>query len=362
MGLPGAGKTTVKKDRMSKEFFVNVEPDQLKRFHRHFSSSMSEETDTEVHRWSVRRAVDAFEDALNDRRRPNVLFDSSGSNSQWLARRLETARHAGYQTELLWVDVPVEIALWRNRNRAKSKGQWCPECIIMEKSEVMRSSFEELRDTANAASRIQNWDPEGDELKQAKQDLYLYPAPRTRAATVHPSDPTYGEAPPGARSPSPTRTSQRTIRIGPWKRSDDVMKAKSARLKWMDETYRGNREKFVLEEVLAGREVLLERNMFPYLLPPGMEHWTIWARKAMDHAELCQFIKAWLNARKPHNVIAWNYDDNRQMRTIDVWHVHIYFQGADGELPKFCISSASDAAPGAKPKGFCISGRSPCSV
>eukprot|EP00913_Durusdinium_trenchii_P025802 g24216.t1 len=86
-----------------------------------------------------------------------------------------------------------------------------------------------------------------------------------------------------------------------------------------------------------------------------MEHWTIWARKAMDHAELCQFIKAWLNARKPHNVIAWNYDDNRQMRTIDVWHVHIYFQGADGELPKFCISSASDAAPGAKPKGFCIS-------
>eukprot|EP00913_Durusdinium_trenchii_P025803 g24217.t1 len=104
----------------SLEVRVNVEPDQLKRFHRHFSSSMSE---------------DASWLSTHGTLRPNVLFDSSGSNSQWLARRLETARHAGYQTELLWVDVPVEIALWRNRNRAKSKGQWCPECIIMEKSE-----------------------------------------------------------------------------------------------------------------------------------------------------------------------------------------------------------------------------------
>ncbi|CAE7252854.1 unnamed protein product [Symbiodinium pilosum] len=327
MGLPGAGKSTVKRDRMSSEIFVNVEPDQLKRYHKNFSSDMGEDTDTEVHRWSVRRAVDAFEDAVNDSRRRNVLFDSSGSNSQWLARRLETARDAGYQTQLLWVDVPVEIALLRNRDRAKSRGQWCPENIIMDKAKVMQSSFEELRNTVDVAERLQNWDPSGDELHRAQEDLYLYPAPRSRA-TVRPGEPSYGEAPPGARPPSATPSSRRTIRIGPWKRNDEVMKAKSARLKWMDETYRGDREKFVLEEVLAGRDIFLERNMFPYALPPGMEHWTIWARNSMDHEALCQYIEGWLNARKPHNVTAWNYDDNRQMRTIDVWHVHVYFQGA----------------------------------
>ncbi|CAJ1415995.1 unnamed protein product [Effrenium voratum] len=359
MGLPGAGKTTVKKDRMRKEFFVNVEPDQLKRFHKQFSDAMGEDTDTEVHRWSVRRAVDAFEEAVHDPRRPNVLFDSSGSNSQWLARRLETARCAGYWTELLWVDVPMEIALLRNRERARSHGQWCPERIIMEKAKVMKGSFEELRSAADEANQLQNWDPAGDELERARRDLYLYPAPRTRAGTVRPSDSAYGQAPPGARSPSPTPGSRRTIQIGPWKRSDEVMKAKSKRLEWMDETYRGNREKYVLEEVLAGREVLLERNMFPYMLPPGMEHWTIWARTAMEHAQLCDYIKAWLDARKPHNVIAWNYDDNRQMRTIDIWHVHIYFRGADGELPTFHTALKGHRAE----KGFRpISGRSPCSV
>ncbi|CAE8608609.1 unnamed protein product [Polarella glacialis] len=64
MGLPGAGKTTVKRKRQKKEYFVDVEPDQLKRYHPQFSSDMDEDTDIEVHRWSVRRAVDAFEDAL----------------------------------------------------------------------------------------------------------------------------------------------------------------------------------------------------------------------------------------------------------------------------------------------------------
>mmetsp|Transcript_46195 Transcript_46195/g.86184 ORF Transcript_46195/g.86184 Transcript_46195/m.86184 type:complete len:444 (+) Transcript_46195:53-1384(+) len=359
MGLPGAGKSTVKRDRMREEFFVNVEPDQLKRFHKDYSSNMSKETDTEVHRWSVRRAVDAFEDALKDPRRRNVLFDSSGSNSLWLARRLETARDAGYQTQLLWVDVPVEIALLRNRDREKLCGQWCPENIIMDKAKVMHESFEELRSTVDVAERLKNWDPNGEELTRAKRDLYLYPAPRCRG-TIRPGDAGYGEAPPGARPPSPTPNSRRTIEIGPWKRNDDVMKAKSARLKWMDDTYKGNREKYVLEEVLAGRETLLERNMFPYALPPGMEHWTIWSRTVMEHAALCQYIQGWLNARRPHNVAAWNYDDNRQMRTIDVWHVHVYFQGADGEPPKFCTNHTGDQL---KDKTFrTLSARSPCSV
>lgn len=341
MGLPGAGKSTVKRDRLLRDGqFVNVEPDQLKRFHKRYSDSMSEETDTEVHRWSVRRAVDAFEDALQDRRRKDIIFDSSGSNSDWLAARIESAREAGYRVELLWVDVPLEIALLRNRDRACLNGQWCPENIIMDKAKVMRRSFEELQHLADTAERLKNWDPESDELKRAQLDIYNYPAPRSRAMTVRPGDEGYAEPPEGARSPSPSEGSRRTIEIGPWKRSDEVLEKKNKRLQWIDDTYKGNRERFVLEEVLAGREIYLEKNMFPYHLPPGMEHWTIWSRHFMDHAELCEYIDSWLAARTPHNVVAWNYDDNMGSRTIDIWHVHIYFQGEGGELPRFCMRSS----------------------
>lgn len=359
MGLPGAGKTTVKRRRMHRGD-VDIEPDRFKHRHPRFSHDMGEETDEEVHRWSVRRAADAFEDALADPSKPNLVFDSSGSNARWLGRRIAAARDAGYVTELLWVDVPVEIALFRNRDRA-AMGQWCPERVIMDKAEVMEASFEDLRKEADSTERLQNWSERGGELERAKWDLYLYPAPRTRPASLRPGQTGYGEAPPGARSPSPTRDSTRTIRIGPWKRNDEVARRKNARLSWMDRTYRGNRERFVMEQVLRRRDVLVEPNKFPYFLPPDIEHWTIWSRRTFNHRELCEYIEGWLAARKPHNVVAWNYDDNRGRRTIDVWHVHIYFKGAGGQRPT--IGNCSSLRKSSTPAPFrAASNRSPCSV
>jgi len=335
MGLPGAGKTTIKRRRIRRGM-MDIEPDRFKCRHPKFSLDMGEETDEEVHRWSVRRAADAFDDVIADPRKPDFVFDSSGSNARWLGRRIAAARDAGYTTELLWVDVPVEVALLRNRNRAVEQGgQWCPERIIMDKADVMEASFEELRREADSMERLQNWSDRDRELEDAKWDLYLYPGPRPRPPSLRPGEEGYGEAPPGARSPSPTPGSMRTIRIGPWRRSDEVMKKKDARLQWMDSTFRGNRERYVLEHVLKGRDVLLEPNKFPYFMPPGLDHWTIWARRDFGHNELCEYIEGWLKAREPHNVVAWQYDDNRGRRTIDIWHVHLYFKGANGQRPVF---------------------------
>lgn len=129
----------------------------------------------------------------------------------------------------------------------------------------------------------------------------------------------------------------------------------------MDETFRGDRERFVREQVLGSRHTLVERNRFPYHLPPGVEHWTIWSMKSMTHDELCEYIEAWLDAREPHHVRFWNYDDNRGRRTIDIWHVHIYFQGAsDHEGP--LIGAAADKGKKPKPAPPAYSHRSPCSV
>jgi len=341
---------------------LDIEPDRFKARHPRYSREMGEETDDEVHRWSVRRAADAFETALASPRRPSLVFDSSGSNARWLSQRIISARHAGYTTELLWVDVPVEIAILRNRDRA-SRGQWCPERVILDKAEVLPASFEELRQEVDSAERLHNWCERGDERARADEDLYFYPAPRARPPSLRLGQTGYGEAPPGARSPSRSRGSLRTMRIGPWKRSDEVARMKSARLAWMDRVYRGNRECFVLERVLRRRDVFLERNRFPYMLPPDVEHWTIWSRRSFSHRDLCRHIEAWLDARKPHSVKSWNYDDNRGRRTIDVWHVHIYFQGQGGKPPIFhCGAGAAACSKRGSPGAVPSSHRSPCSV
>jgi len=342
MGLPGAGKTTVKRQRLFADD-VDIEPDSIKRRHHRFSEDMGEETDEEVHRWSVRRAVDEFEDAVRSRRRQNIVFDSSGSNASWLRHRIDLARRKGYVTELLWVDVPVEISLLRNRNRGFQHnrcGQFCPEKIILSKADVLERSFEELSRVVDVAERMKNWSEGSGELEEAKEDLYFYPAPRTRPPALRPGMKHYGEAPDGARPPSPSATSRRKLRIGPWKRNDEVTRKKNARLMWMDRTYKGDREHYVDKHVLGSRDVLLERNRFPYQLPPGAEHWTIWSRKAMDHEELCSYVEAWLDARQPHQVVSWNYDDNRGRRTINIWHVHVYFQGRGGQPPLLTCPSS----------------------
>merc|ERR1712060_995219 len=105
------------------------------------------------------------------------------------------------------------------------------------------------------------------------------------------------------------------------------------RYAWIDRTFHGDRERYCLERILCGRDRQLEPNPFPYSTPPCVEHWLFWSRKPLDDAELCRYVESWLDGRMPHRVKTWNFDDNRGRRTIDIWHVHIYFQGARGKGP-----------------------------
>eukprot|EP00929_Paragymnodinium_shiwhaense_P020898 TRINITY_DN13783_c0_g1_i1.p1 TRINITY_DN13783_c0_g1~~TRINITY_DN13783_c0_g1_i1.p1 ORF type:complete len:564 (+),score=84.40 TRINITY_DN13783_c0_g1_i1:179-1870(+) len=366
MGLPGAGKTTVKRklrrlrDRRDVE---DIEPDSIKRRHPRYSEDMDDRTDEEVHRWSVRRAVDAFDNAVSSRQRPFVVFDSSGSNVEWMRHRVDYARQNGYRVELLWVDVPMEIALLRNRDRAARTGrEMVPDKVIMDKAKVLSESFEKLRREVDFAERRLNWDEKSDELQVAKKDLYFYPPPRARPPGARPGEKGYARAPDGARSPSPSRGSRRKVVIGPWKRGDEVMSEKNKRLEWMDRVYGGDRERFVYQEVLCGRETMLEPNRYPYQLPPDLEHWIIWSRKDMKHDDLCDYIERWLDAREPHNVMSWNYDDNRGRRTIDIWHVHIYFQGHNGEGPWIRRRAGPDSKFSRPAQSASRRRLSPCSV
>jgi len=349
LGLPGAGKSTVKRRRLQYGE-ADISVNRFMRQYPYTSRKEYEEWDR-AQSWCTERALEVFENAIS--RRQGLVFDSAGLDADWLARRIADARSAGYRTELLWVDVPEEIALFRNRNREQER--WCPESIVMDWVGKMQGVFEQLRLEADTAERLENWDEHSEELRHAKYDLHFYPAPRTRPPSVRPGSPEYGEPPPGACPPSATPGSRRSFVIGPWKRTDEMARKKRDRLTWMDEKYSGDREHFVSEYVLGVRDVLLELNHYPYKLPPGVEHWTLWSRRSMGHRELCDYVEAWLDAREPHGVVSWNYDDNRGRRTIDIWHVHIYFQGEPGTGP--LVGSRRQAAHARSPVQ-----RSPCSV
>ena len=48
-------------------------------------------------------------------------MDASGSNPEWVLDRIEAAEESGYTVSVIYVDTPVEVCLYRNRQRALSE-------------------------------------------------------------------------------------------------------------------------------------------------------------------------------------------------------------------------------------------------
>ena len=72
----------------------------------------------------------------------------------------------------------------------------------------------------------------------------------------------------------------------------------------------------------ADADVVLEPNMFPYDVPPGISHWTLWSREPMSEREIVRWTKAHLAEAKP-SVTSWNYDLNDN-NSVDVPHYHVF--------------------------------------
>jgi len=85
-----------------------------------------------------------------------------------------------------------------------------------------------------------------------------------------------------------------------------------------------SREEFIAKEVLCGQAWVIEPNKFPYQLPAGVEHHTVWSSKMRSHAEVVAWVEDYLARERP-DVACWNYDKNDAKRTIETFHVHIYF-------------------------------------
>lgn len=128
-------------------------------------------------------------------------------------------------------------------------------------------------------------------------------------------------------SASPRRRNRRTLYIEYWSRTDECKERKWDHLDEIADKY-GSAEEHIFATTLKGRTAFLEPNMFPYDTPAGIEHWTLWHMKELNHEQVKQYVENWIDANAPH-VERWNYDDNPE-RSIDIFHVHVYFQVAEG--------------------------------
>lgn len=180
MGLPGSGKSHVKTRRyLQHAGFVDIDPDAIKMTHPNYDP----ERPFVVHEWSKDIADRLFRDTLNTGD-PFVL-DGTGTNADKIAHKMQEAREAGYRIFLAYVYTPIEVSLWRNRNRRR----FVPESVIMEKGIDISKSFAYLRGLADKTKVVNNY--EESERATALEDIAIYPPPYEQRPP-RPGDADYG--------------------------------------------------------------------------------------------------------------------------------------------------------------------------
>ncbi|CAH0522288.1 unnamed protein product [Peronospora belbahrii] len=99
----------------------------------------------------------------------------------------------------------------------------------------------------------------------------------------------------------PRRCSRRTLYIEYWSRTGECKERKWDHLDEIAKTY-GSAEDHIFATTLKGRTAFLEPNMFPYDTPAGIEHWTLWHVKDLNHEQVAEGLTV-LHGRKVENLV-----------------------------------------------------------
>ncbi|CAN0019422.1 unnamed protein product [Ectocarpus fasciculatus] len=131
-------------------------------------------------------------------------------------------------------------------------------------------------------------------------------------------------------SRTPKTPIARTLQMDYWVRTSNCKAAKTEHIDFIDDVAY-SREQFIEETVFtcpftgARRDIVLERNMFPYDVPTDVEHWTLWSRRDLPNDEMEAFVQGWAAKNHPH-AVEWECDNNEGERSIDWFHVHVFFR------------------------------------
>lgn len=148
MGLPGAGKSkvlnTVYVNHLN--YSVLIDPDEIKKEKLDYDPKAPHV----YHEWSKAEARKRMYQAIaNDQ---DLVIDGTGTNVEKMVKWIRDFQAAGYEVEIVYVQVSVATAIKRNANRMRV----VPESLIREKAETISVAFELISQVADVVKIVNN--------------------------------------------------------------------------------------------------------------------------------------------------------------------------------------------------------------
>lgn len=182
IGPAASGKSYHKEKRYLRHLdFKDIDPDKIKMTHPDYDP----ERPFKLHGWSKQVADAEYKRLVTDGTGSPVIVDGTGRDYVKIADKMRLANENGYRTFLVYIYVPFEISIYRNRNR----GRFVPEEVVEEQSKRISDSYRKLRSIADKSKVIIGYDKS--ELPKAERDIELYPVPQ-KERPPRPGDPDYG--------------------------------------------------------------------------------------------------------------------------------------------------------------------------
>ena len=184
IGVAGSGKTFIRDVKYTRHLdFKVVDPDLIKQAHPEYDPSHP----FKLHQWSKDISNAEFRKIVENGNGDPVIVDGTGRNVEGVLSKIKMAKANGYRTYIVYVWVPFEISIFRNRNRSR----FVPESIVQEQAEKIGKSFGILKSIADKSKVIPNYNRS--ELGDAEADIRIYPVPQGKRPP-RPGDSDYGIA------------------------------------------------------------------------------------------------------------------------------------------------------------------------
>ncbi len=194
VGTPASGKSTYKNKILgSSRGVLDLDPDEIKLSHGEY---VDDDVKLHVHHWSKEVMHNYFFDVVDSDEKPPFIWDTTGMDRKDMYLKMHMARRRGYKIYVVWVVIPREIAVVRNRRRKRYERD---ELFIWQALQKLEHNLELLIDAGHiAVSSLYVYSRySGEELESAVAELARIPVEHydKRPIEIDDTEKTYRRSP-----------------------------------------------------------------------------------------------------------------------------------------------------------------------